>query len=215
MAEIRDGIIKEVLEKLRRLGYEVEENNRRFESLDRTGKTLNDFILRVHHYEKEMTNLKRQVERGSAPLASQNQQAGTDRFIIPIYSGERSTLSRFLKLFYTCVLSHKSEDELSYSRPVIMTTKKSRAELEVDCGRRNVEQSLVVWSALTKAVEKDKTVADIVQGAKAPPEAWKILNSMVEDDSSERTRKQAQKNFEGLSMDDAESMKEYIARANL
>ena len=146
-------------------------------------------------------------------MPSQNQQAGTERFLISIYSGERSTLSRFLKLFYTCVLSHKSEDELSYSRPVIMTTKKSRAELEVDCGRRNVEQSLVVLSALTKAVEKDEMIADIVQGAKAPSEAWKILNSMVESDSSERAREQAKKNFEGLSMDDAEYMKEYIARA--
>ena len=28
---------------------------------------------------------------------------------------------------------------------------------------------------------------------------------MVEDDSSERTKEQAKKNFEGLSMDDAES----------
>ena len=70
-----------------------------------------------------MTNLKRQVERGLTPLPSQNQQADTDRFPIPIYSGERSTLSRFLKLFYTCALSHKSEDELSYSRPVIKTTR--------------------------------------------------------------------------------------------
>ena len=76
-----------------------------------------------------------------------------------------------------------------------------------------MEQSLAVWSALTKAVEKDKTIADIVEEAKAPSEARKILNSMVEDDSSKRARKQAQKIFEGLSMDDAESMKEYIARA--
>ena len=76
-----------------------------------------------------------------------------------------------------------------------------------------MEQSLVVWSALTKAVEKDKTIADIVVGAKAPSEAWKILNSMVEDDSSERARAKAKKNFEGLSMDDRESVKEYIARA--
>ena len=30
---------------------------------------------------------------------------------------------------------------------------------------------------------------------------------MIEDDCSERARKQAKKNFEGLSMDDAESMK--------
>ena len=36
---------------------------------------------------------------------------------------------------------------------------------------------------------------------------------MVEDDSSERATEQAKKNFEGLSMDDAETMKEYIARA--
>ena len=36
---------------------------------------------------------------------------------------------------------------------------------------------------------------------------------MVEDDSSKRAREQAKKNFEGLSMDNAESMKEYIARA--
>ena len=39
------------------------------------------------------------------------------------------------------------------------------------------------------------------------------MNSMVEDDSSKRAREQVKKNFEGLSMDDAESMKEYIARA--
>ena len=43
--------------------------------------------------------------------------------------------------------------------------------------------------------------------AKAPSEAWKILKSMVEDDSSDRAKEQAKKNFEGLSMDSAESMK--------
>ena len=192
MVEIRDGTIKEVLEKLRRLSYEIGEINTKFDTLDRTGETLDDFNrVKVYHYETEMTYLRRQVERGSAPLPSQNQQAGTNRFPIPIYSGELSTLSRFLKLFYTWALSHKSEDALSYSRPVTMTTKKSRAELEVEYGRRDVEQSLVVWSALTKAVENYKTIADIVVRAKAPPEAWKILNSMVEDDSSEKAREQA------------------------
>ena len=83
----------------------------------------------------------------------------------------------------------------------------SRSELEERYGRRNVEKSLVVWSALTKAVEKDKTIADIVVGAKAPSEAWKILNSLVEDDSSDRAKEQTKKNFEGLSMNDAEPMK--------
>ena len=74
-------------------------------------------------------------------------------------------------------------------------------------------QSLTVWNGLTKAVEKDKSIADIVVRAKAPSEAWKILKSMIEDDSSDRAKEQAKKNFEGLSMDSAESMKEYIARA--
>ena len=74
-------------------------------------------------------------------------------------------------------------------------------------------QSLTVWNGLTKAVEKDKSVAEIVVRAKAPSEAWKILKIMVEDDSSDRAKEQAKKNFEGLSMDSAESMKEYIARA--
>ena len=62
-------------------------------------------------------------------------------------------------------------------------------------------------------MEKDKTIADIVVRAKAPSEAWKILKNMVEDDSSERAKEQAKKKFEGLSMADAETMKEYIARA--
>ena len=98
-----------------------------------------------------------------------------------------------------------------------MTSKKSRSELEGEYGRRDVERSLVVWSALTKAAEKDKTISDIVVGAKAPSkapsEAWKILNSMVEDDNSDRARELAKKQFEELSMNDDESMKEYIARA--
>ena len=74
-------------------------------------------------------------------------------------------------------------------------------------------QSLTVWNGLTKAVEKDKSVAEIVVRAKAPSEAWKILKIMVEDDNSDRAKEQAKKNFEGLSMNGAKSMKEYIARA--
>ena len=153
MTEIRDGTIKEVMEKLRLLSNEIEEIITRFNSLDRTGNTLDDFRVRIDYYENEMINLRRQVERGSTALPPQNQQAETDRFPIPMYSGKRNSLSSFLKLFYTWALSHKSEDALSYSRPVIMTSKKSRSELEREYGRRDVEQSLVVWNALTEAVE--------------------------------------------------------------
>ena len=153
--------------------------------------------MNVDRYKAEMVNLTRQVELGSAPSPPLNQQAGNDRFPIPIYSGERSTLSRFLNIFCTWSFSCKSKDALNYSRPVVMTTMKSRTELEIEYGRRSVKQSLVVWSTLTRAVEKDKTIADIVVGAKGPSSAWKILKSMVEDDSSERARENARKNFEG------------------
>ena len=74
-----------------------------------------------------------------------------------------------------------------------MTGDNSRRELEREHGRQIAAQSLTVCNGLTKAVEKDKTIADIVVRAKAPSEAWKILKSMVEDDSSERANKKAKK----------------------
>ena len=210
MAEIRDGTMKDVLVKLRLLSDKIEEINR-IGTVDRTGSTLDDLRVRVNCYKNDMADLRRQVERGSTPLPSQKQQAGT--FPIPMYSGERNSLSRFLKQFHTWALSSRSEDALSNSRPVIMTGDKSRRELEIEDGRQIVAQSLTVWNGLTKAVEKDKSIAEIVVRAKALSEAWKILKSMVEDDNSDRAKEQAKKNFEGLSMDSAERMKEYIARA--
>ena len=130
VTEIRDGTVKEVLEKLRGLSDDIEEINKKFDSLDRTGNTLEDLRIRVDNYENEMTDSRRQVERDSAPLPPQNQQAGTDRFLIPTYSGERNSLSRFLKQFYTWTLSSQSEDALKHSRPIFMTGGSLRRELE-------------------------------------------------------------------------------------
>ena len=130
MAEIRDGTMKDVLVKLRLLSDEIAEINRRFGTVDRTGNTLDDSRVKVNCCENDMADLRRQVERGSTPVPSQNQQAGT--FPIPMYSGERSSLSRFLKQFYTWALSSRSEDALSNSRPVILTGDRSRRELEIE-----------------------------------------------------------------------------------
>ena len=132
MAEIRDGTMKDVLVKLRLLSDEIEEINRRFGTVDRTG----------NRYESDLADLRRQVERGLTPLPPPNQQAGT--FPIPVYSGERSSLSRFLKQFHTWALSSRSEDALSHRRPVILTGDKSRRELEIEYGRQIVAQSLTV-----------------------------------------------------------------------
>ena len=46
MAEIGDGTVKEVLEKLRRLSYDIEEINKRFDTVGRTGDTLEDLRVR-------------------------------------------------------------------------------------------------------------------------------------------------------------------------
>ena len=78
-AEIRDGAIKDVLDKLRRLSCKIEEINTRFDSFDRTGGTLDDFRVKVNRHEAEMVELRRQVELGSAPSPLLNQQAGNDK----------------------------------------------------------------------------------------------------------------------------------------
>ena len=102
MAEIRDGTTKDVLVKLRLLSDEIAEISRRFGTVDRTGNTLDDLRVKVNCCENDKADLRRQVERGSTPAPSQNQQAGT--FPIPMFSGERSSLSRFLKQFHTWAL---------------------------------------------------------------------------------------------------------------
>ena len=57
MAEIRDGTMKDVLVKLQIVSDEIEEINRRFGTVDRTG----------NRYESDLADLRRQVERGSTP----------------------------------------------------------------------------------------------------------------------------------------------------
>ena len=70
-----------------------------------------------------------------------------------------------------------------------MTGKKSRTELKREYGRRIMDQSLTVWSALTKATEKDKiTAGNVVWGKVPSSEAWKILSSRINDEDSKRAR---------------------------
>ena len=99
MIAIRGGTIKEVLEKLRRRTYEIEHITRRFDSLDRTGGTLDDVRVEVDRYEAEMANLRRQVELGSPPSPPLNQQVGNDRFSIHIYSGNPAPCLGFSSFF--------------------------------------------------------------------------------------------------------------------
>ena len=99
VAEVTGGAIRDVLGKSRRLRYKIEEFNRRFDTFACTSETLGDLKVKVYRHEAERVELRRQVELSSAPSPPLNQQAGNDRFPIPIYSGERSTLPNFLKTF--------------------------------------------------------------------------------------------------------------------
>ena len=67
MAEIRDGAIRDVLQKLRRLSYEIEEASRRFDTFAYTSETLYDVRIKIYRNEAEIVELPRQVGLDSTP----------------------------------------------------------------------------------------------------------------------------------------------------
>ena len=67
MAEIRDGTMKDV----QLLKDAIEEINRRFGAIDRTGNTLDDLRVRANCHDNDIADLRRQVERHSTPLPHQ------------------------------------------------------------------------------------------------------------------------------------------------
>lgn len=76
-----------------------------------------------------------------------------------------------------------------------MTTKKSRAELLSEYGKRIGDRYLGVRSALNKAVERDVTILDAVVRDKSPSEALTVLNRMVEDENSDFAKNNTQNKF--------------------
>ena len=57
VAEIRDDIVRGVLEELRRLSCEIGEINRRFDTFACAGETLDDLRAKVARHEAEMVEL--------------------------------------------------------------------------------------------------------------------------------------------------------------
>ena len=110
-------------------------------------------------------------------------------------------------------MTQQVEEALTHETPIILTTKKSRVELNQEYGRTIVDKSLCVWAALSKAVERDRSTSEMVMSAKAPSQAWILLISMVEDENSIHARENAENDFESLSMIVNESAREYVARA--
>ena len=131
---------------------------------------------------------------------------------MPVYSGDRTTLSNFLKLFQTWNLTHEAGNALVTDDPVRVVGR-GRSELDSTHRRENVNQSIAVWTRRIKGIENDKTLLDMVITAGSPSETWKILLSLV-GESSEATQDRIAKEFEELSFKvGKKSIKNYIARA--
>ena len=181
-------------------------------SSEREGRVnLSDFLeLRgtVGRLQAEMMNLQARVDISST-LSRANEGS---RASVPMYSGGRSTLSNYLKLFQTWTSSYAAGNVLVTEVP-IRVVGNERPELESIHGREKVNQSIAVWTGLMKGIEKDKTLLDMVITAGSPSEAWKILLSLV-GESSEAAQDRVRKEFEELSFEiGRESMRDYIARA--
>ena len=101
MAEIRDIATRDVQQELRRFRYKIGEIHERFNELVCTSETLYGLRVGVDRLEAELIELQRQGELDLAPSPQLNQRTGNHRFPIPIQCGERSTLYRLLKRFYT------------------------------------------------------------------------------------------------------------------
>ena len=200
--------MQEELERLRAMRTELT----RGLSSEREGRVnLSDFLeLRgtVGRLQAEMSNLQARVYISST-LSPANESS---RAPVPVYSGDRSTLSNYLKLFQTWTSSYAAGNVLVTEVPVRMVGY-GRPELENIHGGEKVNQSIAVWTGLVKGIEKDKTLLDMVITAGSPSEAWKILLSLV-GESSEAAQDRVKREFEELSFEvGRESMRDYIARA--
>ena len=196
-------------EELERLRARTTELTRGLSS-EREGRVnLSDFLeLRgtVGRLQAEMSNLQARVDISST-LSRANESS---RAPVPVYSGDRGTLSNYLKLFQTWTSSYAAGDVLVTEVPVRVVGNE-RPELENIHGREKVNQSIAVWTGLVKGIEKDKTLLDMVITAGSPSEAWKILLSLV-GESSEAAQDRVKKEFEELSFEvGRESMRDYIA----
>ena len=199
-------------EELERLRARTTELTRGLSS-EREGRVkLSDFLeLRgaVGRLQAEMmSNLQARVDISST--LSRTNESG--RAPVPVYSGDRSTLSNYLKLFQTWTSSYAAGNVHATEVPVRVVGNE-RPELESIHGREKANQSITIWTGLVKGIEKDKTLLHMVITAGSPSEAWKILLSLV-GESSEAAQDRVKREIEELSFEvRKESMRDYIARA--
>jgi len=110
---------------------------------------------RIENLGREIAGLRRAQEqeyvrvdefnefRRNLSRTPSQQQAERERTPIPMYSGDRRDLPNFINRFFSWTVTQQVEQALTYEIPVLMTTKKSRAELDREYGRTIVGDSCV------------------------------------------------------------------------
>ena len=152
----------------------------------------------VGRHEAEIASLRQARFDTLSPTLSRGPAEGS-RAPVPVYSGDRSTLSNVLKLFQTLTLTHDAGKALVTSEP-IRVVDRERVELNSAHGREKVNQSIAVWTELVKGIEKYKTHLDMVITAGSPAEACKILLSLV-GESIEAAQDRTKNEFEELTFE--------------
>ena len=144
-------------EELERLRARTTELTRGLGS-EREGRlNLSDFLeLRgtVGRLQAEMSNLQARVDISST-LSRENEGS---RAPVPAYSGDRSTLSNYLKLFQTWTSSYATGNECTETEGPVRVVGNERPELENIHGREKVNQSIAVWTGQVKGIEEDKSL---------------------------------------------------------
>ena len=102
---------------------------------------------------------------------------------MPLCFGDRSTLPICFRLFRTWAFTHDAANAIVTSEP-IRVVGEDRETLDSAHGRNKVNESITAWIALLKGIEQNKTLLDMIIMAGSPSEAWKMLLSMVGDESS-------------------------------
>ena len=126
---------------------------------------------------------------------------------------ERTRVSEFLKLFRTRTLELDVENAIVTSEPVCVVGK-DRVDLDNYHGREKVNESIVVWTGLVDAIERDKTLLDVVSTAGSPSEAWEIILGMVDDEGSAAAQNKVKREFKELTFRiEKGSIRDYVARA--
>ena len=94
------------------------------------------------------------------------------------------------------------------------TSGTSLPELERLHNRSLVENSLNAWQTLTKALEKEKEIMEMMIDIGSLSEAWRALTKIAAD-TEEAAYDRAKREFESLEVGVSESVAEYFARLHV